>query len=320
MALVEATYREFAAEEARGSSPIYESLALAVAEDDAACRFLASLPPGKQQPNLLFGALRWFEVPVEQPALALRWLREHQDEVRAVIRSRMTQTNEVARCAVLLPALAQLPEPLALVEVGASAGLCLLYDAWSYWYRGDGIDLRVGDAEAPLTLECRVGGAATLPTAVPGIAWRAGLDLNPIDVTDPDARRWLGCLVWPEHKERTTRLGVAMDVAAKSGVRVQKGSLTDDLDRLLDELPAGATPVVVHSATLTYVAPNERDAFVDALQRRGVHRVGAEGASVLPALTSQLPDGVDPQGRFLLSLDDRVLALVGPHGGFIDWL
>lgn len=317
---VEETYREWAAEEARGSSPIYESLALAVAEDDAACRFLASLLPEKQQPNLLFGALRWFGVPVEQPAVALRWLRENQDEVGAVIQSRMTQTNEVARCAVLLPALAQLPEPLALVEVGASAGLCLLYDTWSYQYRGDGIDLRVGDAEAPLTLVCSVSGPAELPSAVPAIAWRAGLDLNPIDVSDPDARRWLACLVWPEHKERAARLGVAMDVAAKSGVRVQKGSLTDDLDSLLDEVPAGATPVVVHSATLSYLAQDQRHAFVKALERRGVHRVGAEGAGVLPALTTQLPGGVDPQGRFLLSLDDTVLALVGPHGGSIDWL
>ena len=45
------------------------------------------------------------------------------------MRARRTQTNEPARCAVLLPALAQLPEPLALVDVGASAGLTMLFDA-----------------------------------------------------------------------------------------------------------------------------------------------------------------------------------------------
>ncbi len=39
--------------------------------------------------------------------------------------SKRTQTNEPGRCAVLLPLLAALPQPLALLEVGASAGLCL---------------------------------------------------------------------------------------------------------------------------------------------------------------------------------------------------
>jgi hypothetical protein len=43
-----------------------------------------------------------------------------------------TQTNEPGRCAALLPMLARLPEPLALLEVGASAGLCLLPDFYTY--------------------------------------------------------------------------------------------------------------------------------------------------------------------------------------------
>jgi hypothetical protein len=47
---------------------------------------------------------------------------------------RRTQTNEPARCATLLPLLALLPQPLALLEIGASAGLCLLPDLYSYKY------------------------------------------------------------------------------------------------------------------------------------------------------------------------------------------
>ena len=27
--------------------------------------------------------------------------------------------------------------------------------------------------------------------------WRAGIDLNPLDVADPDDVHWLSCLVWP---------------------------------------------------------------------------------------------------------------------------
>src|ERR1700685_1314341 len=51
-------YRRFARLEARGHSPAYEALAMAVAADRPVLAFLASLPPGKRQPNLLFAAAR----------------------------------------------------------------------------------------------------------------------------------------------------------------------------------------------------------------------------------------------------------------------
>jgi Uncharacterized protein conserved in bacteria (DUF2332) len=102
-------YREWARVEAHGSSLIYERLALAVAQDSAILEFLSNVEPAKRQPNLLFGALRWHNVTVDDPAEALAWLLEHQDAVLAVMRNRRTQTNEVARCATLLPALALLP-------------------------------------------------------------------------------------------------------------------------------------------------------------------------------------------------------------------
>src|SRR6266571_1473740 len=85
------------------------------------------------------------------------------------------QTNEPARCATLLPALAQLPPPLALIEVGASAGLTLLVDRYSYDYAGHRIAGQ--DSLAP-TLRCSPRGPVPLPARLPEIAWRAGLDLD----------------------------------------------------------------------------------------------------------------------------------------------
>ncbi len=115
-------YRRFAREEAAGRSSAYEQLALAVAEDAAILAFLEGLPRAKRQPNLLFAAARL--VLGEPPEI--RSLRELVTEVPAELAAMMsvrrTQTNEAARCAVLLPALALLPEPLALIEVGAAAG------------------------------------------------------------------------------------------------------------------------------------------------------------------------------------------------------
>jgi hypothetical protein len=53
------TYRQFARLEARGRSAAYEALAESAAGDTALVSFIASLPPEKRQPNLLFAAARY---------------------------------------------------------------------------------------------------------------------------------------------------------------------------------------------------------------------------------------------------------------------
>jgi len=206
--------------EARGRSPVYESLSAAVAADDLILEFLATLPRAKRQPNLLFAAARYLlDAP---PAIGtLRALvRENGTALSHVMRARRTQTNEPARCATLLPALAALPGPLALIEVGASAGLTLLFDRYSYDY--DGHRIAGCDPDAP-TLRCAVRGPVPLPARVPDIAWRAGLDLNPLDVTCEDDVRWLSCLVWPGESDRQDRLAAAIASARRDPPPVHRG-------------------------------------------------------------------------------------------------
>ena len=212
-------YRAFAGD-ARGRSPLYESLAGAVAGDEAILRFLGSLPPEKRQPNLLFAAARYLR---GEPA-SLDRLRElvsqAPDMLAGVMLARRTQTNEAARCATLLPALARLPPPLALIEVGASAGLTLLIDRYSYDYAGHRI---AGQDPLAPTLRCEPCGPVPLPERVPEIAWRAGLDLNPLDVTSDDDVRWLSCLVWPGEGDRRQRLAAAVATARRDRPRTGGG-------------------------------------------------------------------------------------------------
>src|ERR1035438_7105550 len=124
-------YRAFA-EEARGLSPVYEELAESVAKDGAILGFLDSVPPEKRQPNLLFAAARYLLGDPLSTGGLRTLVSQQRAELAEVMLTRRTQTNEPARCATLLPALAQLPPPLALIEVGASAGLTLLIDRYSY--------------------------------------------------------------------------------------------------------------------------------------------------------------------------------------------
>ena len=137
----------------------------------------------------------------------------------AVIAARRTQTNEPARCATLLPLLARLPQPLALLEVGASAGLCLLPDFYSYAYGGVRIEPAQADANAPV-FHCAVNAATPIPEKNVDVIWRAGLDLNPLDVTREDDARWLQALVWPGEGQRERLLGEALTVARRVRPRV----------------------------------------------------------------------------------------------------
>jgi hypothetical protein len=316
---VAAEYRTFARSEARGRSPAYEALAESVAGDAGLVGFVCSLPPAKRQPNLLFAAARYL---LGEPP-GLRQLRNlvggSSTELTEVMLSRRTQTNEPARCATLLPALARLPQPLALIEVGASAGLTLLVDRYSYDYAGHRLAGR--DPQAPV-LRCEPRGAVPLPARLPEVAWRAGLDLNPLDVNDPDDVRWLSCLVWPGEGDREERLAGALAAARRDPPVVHRGDLLTDLPALAAQAPAGATLVVYHTSVLAYVAPGDRGRFFTAVGGLRAVWLSNEAPGVVP--------GIQPAGReaaareqsvALLICDGRaLLAHTDPHGTWLRWL
>src|SRR3954451_4620303 len=145
-------YREFAERDASDRSPLYAELGTGVARDPEILAWLDGLPTGKRQPNLLFAGYRLVAgTPSGWDEFRQR-LAERRAEIEAVMLARRTQTNEAARCALMLPILAQLPQPLALLEVGASAGLCLLPDRYGYDYDG----VKLGDG--PPVLRTHVEG------------------------------------------------------------------------------------------------------------------------------------------------------------------
>ena len=87
------------------------------------------LPREHRQPSLVFSVARWLGAPAAGWPEFREFLVEEWPRVEAAARERRTQTNEVGRCAPLLAALDRIPGPIALLEVGASAGLCLGVDA-----------------------------------------------------------------------------------------------------------------------------------------------------------------------------------------------
>jgi hypothetical protein len=303
-------YTDFAVREAHGVSPAYERLSLAVAGDRDILALIDTLPPAKRQPNLLYSVVRFLGGPVTDPDAFTAYTTAHWPAIEAEIRTRATQTNEAGRCATLLPVLAALPQPLALLEVGASAGLCLYPDRYSYLYG----DHRIGTGEP--VLECALTGT-TPPDTRPEVVWRAGLDVNPLDVTDPADVAWLDALIWPEHAHRRARLRAAATVAAAEPPLLVRGDAVDDLVTLAEQAPAGATLVVFHSSVIGYLPPHRRDAFVEVVGGLPGHWVANESPGTLPY--EVLPPSPGETLHNVLALDGTPLAWSRPHGQAVIW-
>lgn len=311
-------YRSFARNEAAGRSPLYERLAMHVSESPAALAFLSTLPPAKQQPNLFFAAVRLVAgTPLSIAAFEVS-LEKHAAAIKQVMLSRTTQTNEPGRCSVLLPSLAKVTGDVALIEVGASAGLCLLFEEYGFDWSGHRLLPRESVATRPV-FPCKISGTPPLPSEYPNIIWRAGLDLNPIDLRNADDTTWLELLVWPEDMDRLARLQAAIQIGRSKLPRVIKGDLLHDLQGLVAQAPAGATVVVYHSAVLSYIADqNSRDAFARTMSSTNCIWISNESPRVFPQFTRNL----EPvsEGMFLLAVNGQPQAWTSPHGHELRWI
>jgi hypothetical protein len=167
---------------------------------------------------------------------------------------------------------------------------------------------------------CAADRRTPLPTALPQIAWRAGLDLDPIDVTDADQVAWLEALVWPEQTERLARLRAAMAIAAAHRPRIVAGDLRRDLAPLAAEAPADATLVIFHTAVLAYVAAaRERSEFARSAQSLCDLWLANEAPQVFPDIAARA-GGPAPVGHFLLSVNGQPVAWTDPHGASLRWI
>lgn len=275
------------------------------------------------------GPTAWDDVgdPVE-PFRAFALARS--DALREIFARRRTQTNAVGRSAALYPALSFVSEqvggqPLAVVELGASAGLNLRWDAYRYEYEfdagpGGGPDPSVvGDLDSPVTVRSRVRtGDPPLPQTPPPVASRAGVDLNPLDPGDPEDARWLRALVWPEHDDRHRRLSDALAAAAGDPPPVRAGDAVEVLPDLLAEIPADR-PVCLLSTNVRYQLP-------DADERRLLERIetaAAERPLHYVAGAETIPDQRAMALTWTAERDGRVrterLGRLQQHGAWIAW-
>ena len=328
---------------------LYEELCRGIADDPELLRIAAHAPVTQPPPNLLFAAvhyllLRGAQHPLRDyyPALRARAVRNgksllfrefrdfclaRRSEIEALVASRATQTNVVQRCTVLLPAFAEVfrrggRRPLALIEIGPSAGLNLQWDRFRYAYRRDSdqrLTARWGDPDATVSVEAQLRGSQRLPelpSQIP-VASRSGIELNPIDLDDDDAVMWLRALIWPDHLARQERLSAAIEVAQRHRPRLQAGDAAAALPGAMAATPSEATLCVYGTHTLYQFPADSRRAVYAALGEQGRERpvffVSSEGTG--PGWSEVRLNHYRDGARATVEL-----ARCCPHGRWLDWL
>jgi hypothetical protein len=327
---------------------LYRALCRGIAGDDALLAIAARAPASQPPPNLLFAAVHalllggarhplraWYpalcDLRAQDPEEAFPAFRDfclqHREAIEARVATRLTQTNVLQRCSVLLPAFAQVHamgggRPLALVEVGASAGLNMRWDGYRYAYAREepgAPDLAWGDPTSGVVVSCVLRGPhlPPLPPADVDVAWRRGIDLHPIDLCDDDAVTWLRALVWPDHAGRQERLSAALEAARRDPPDVRAGDASVRLPELLEAAP-GATTLCVYGTHTLYQWP--RDALRRGLQAmqtgsrvRPVHFLSVEGTG---RGHSELRHTLYRDGE----RETHLWARCCSHGRWIEWL
>ncbi|MEP6844133.1 MAG: DUF2332 domain-containing protein [Pseudolysinimonas sp.] len=314
---------ERAAAELADTSELQEAWARIVAADGELIELIDRLPREHRQPSLVFSVASWCGAPAVADQSWRNWMVAHWTAIEDAARTRRTQTNEVGRCIPLLIGLDRIPGPIALLELGAAAGLCLAIDRYSYRFDGEPVLRPTFGAGLPV-LSTMTTGVGTAPTRMPTIVWRRAVDLAPLDVTAPDDVRWLEALLPPDRPERRARLTAALATVSDGPPPVVAGDALAVLPALAaaarTEAP-DATLVIAALGTLVYLPYGERDAVVDAASELGARLLTFEGAGVLPGVAERLRGLSTPHPTpFVLALDGEPLAYAGPYGDRVSWL
>lgn len=317
---VQERYARFARDEAPGRSALYADWARGVAADEEVRRILQRIPATRRQPPLVFAVTRMLGATLSDYLGWRTFVIRNAEEVVSECESRSLQTNEPLRLAALLPVLSEIEGPIALLEVGASAGLCLYPDRYSYRFVDEGGALRFAldpvDGPSTVVLESRVIGPLP-PLRIPEVVWRAGIDLAPLDAADDRDRRWLRGLVWPGETGREERIDAALDIVAADPPLLVAGDALARLDAVASAAPRDATLVITTPGVLVHIPRAERLALVQDVSRLDARWVTIDPPGALDVWEPAVDAG-DWEG-FVVAIDGRVRSAADPLGRWWEW-
>ncbi len=347
--LLESDFQFTGKTNAEMASPLYEALATHIADSE---KHLQALAHARQSNiRLILSAVHHLVLlganhPLSEyfPSVGgsrsldgrlVETFEDFVDENAAGIEQRLqergVQTNEVRRCATLWPAFTLASnaagKPLALIELGCSSGLNLMFDRYGYRY-SDG--RTTGDPTSELVIDCRIEGEVSPPLAedIP-VAFRVGVDRDPVDLADDEEISWMRACIWPEHLSRLANFDAAVQIARADPPRVLEGDMVDTVPTALEMVPDEAAVCIFHTSAVNYLRRDRREALVATLLELSATRpilwVSGEGPGVIPGAPA--PEGTLIRAAVPMVLSEvrdgavehRLLGIAGAHGAWLEW-
>jgi len=169
-------------------------------------------------------------------------------------------------------------------------------------------------------IECLLRGETRppLPRQLPRIASRIGIDLDPINLNNPENVQWLRALVWPEQEKRAKQLEQAIQLAKQQPPHILAGNAIDLLPGLIDDISRDALLCVYHSFTLTFAKQEPRDDLISIMTKASKERK-------LFLVSMEWPADSESPRLDLVSFndgikDEKILARCDSHGEWLEWL
>lgn len=335
-------WRFFAETECKGYSPLYEAITTACANSEDVMEFVSSLPSHAHQPNLLLAAMHERVLLGLEPQLSALYVENQvrgvgavfvnavltlREQLRPILASRFTQTNEIGRVAIIAPALAAISnqDDFTLIDVGTSAGLTLQIDDCFIDYGSHG---SLGPRNSTVRVKSEVLAGHPPLQSIP-IGRRIGIDRNILNPANEDDARWLLACVWPD-TGRLNRTRAALELAVLRPSELIEG---DALESLSDVLSSVQGPIVVTTTWVVAYMDIEYRARLSAELMAGSHErdiywISAEAPGVVSHLPEVVPPEIDGPLPSVVGLvtftkgeiaEARVLAHAHSHGSWIWW-
>ena len=272
---------------------------------------LALVPdePEWDVPHRVHAAAEYLRLRGDADGDPLAIVHEHADFVRSFVHEHTIQTNVVQRCWALLPLFLTVARnagrPLDLLELGCSAGLNLYWDRYRYRYEAGAWGacnslLLAGEERGPVP--------ADLLGAEVDVRRRRGVDLRPLDVTEPDDLLLLLSFGLGERYRQHVHAAAA--VLREEPPELIRGDYVELLPELLADRDRAAVTVVFQTISTIYLPLEQRLLVKEALA----------AAPDVVLVETPTPEEHNLRGRqFPLAIDGRIVAEMDNGGEWLAW-
>lgn len=233
------------------------------------------------------------------------------------------QTNEAGRSASFMAGLKWLSGGLGpnfeLNELGASAGINTMMERYHYNLGG----VMAGPANSPMKIKPEWRGGPP-PDSTVEIVSIQGCDQQPIDLSDPESALRVKSYVWPENKDRISRMDAAIRLASEKRPDVVKADAADWVEqRLSKPQERNVARIFHHSIVWQYIPKDRRERIRSALFAAGEKATTQKPLAWMSLETNRQTfrheliihywDGSDQSGK------PHLLAQAQAHGAWVEW-